>query len=221
MGQRGVAAVIDRPPLKSGRVSTRYTRSSAAGFGTARQRKTGPSLHLRPGRHYGRMDDRLHLRLVPLDLHNWRASLAVEVLADQLRFVAGYRPVALVILAKAYVRPGDLDWEPLALITKGSVVGVVALAHSPTRTELLHLAIDADTQGRGLGSAAMALVLAHISQTRPDCEEVSLTVHPENERGQRLYRRSGLLPNGQVRDGEPVWLLNIQRDGRPSGTGEG
>jgi len=100
------------------------------------------------------MDDRLHLRLVPLDLHNWRASLAVEVLADQLRFVAGYQPVALVILAKAYVRPGDLDWEPLALITKGSVVGVVALAHSPTRTELLHLAIDADTQGRGLGSAA-------------------------------------------------------------------
>jgi SAM-dependent methyltransferase len=44
MGQRGVAAVIDRPPLKSGRVSTRYTRSSAAGFVTARQRRTGPIL---------------------------------------------------------------------------------------------------------------------------------------------------------------------------------
>ncbi len=150
------------------------------------------------------MDDRLHLRLAPLDLHNWRASLAVKVLADQLRFVAGYQPVALVILAKSYVRPGDLDWEPLALTFKGSVVGVVALAHSLTRTELLHLAIDARTQGRGLGSAAMALVLTHISETRPGCEEVSLTVHPENERGQRLYRRSGFLPNGQVRDGEPV-----------------
>jgi hypothetical protein len=41
MGQRGVAAVIDRPSLKSGRVSTRYTRASAAGFVTARQRRTG------------------------------------------------------------------------------------------------------------------------------------------------------------------------------------
>ncbi|MBC7373452.1 MAG: GNAT family N-acetyltransferase [Frankiales bacterium] len=164
------------------------------------------------------MDDRFHLRLVPIDQQNWRASLAVKVSPDQLRFVAGYQPVALVILAKAYVRPGDLDWEPLALTSKGVVVGVVALAHSPTRTEMLHLAIDAGTQGRGMGSAAVPLVLTHIGRTRPGCDEVRLTVHPENERAQRLYRSSGFLPNGQMRDGEAVWLLHLQRGDVHSGS---
>ena len=157
------------------------------------------------------------LRLAPIDQHNWRASMGVRVAPDQLQFVAGYQPVALVILAKAYVRPGDLDWEPLALMSEDSIVGVVALAHSPTRTEMLHLAVDAGMQGRGVGSAAVALVLAHVTRTRPGCEEVRLTVHPENGRAQRLYRGSGFQPSGRLRDGEPIWLLDLKRGGVPSG----
>jgi hypothetical protein len=70
------------------------------------------------------------LRLEAIDQHNWRAAVEVRVSADQLRFVAGHQPVALVILAKAYVGHGDLEWEPLAVISDASVVGVVALAHS-------------------------------------------------------------------------------------------
>jgi diamine N-acetyltransferase len=155
------------------------------------------------------MDNPSDLRLAPIEQHNWRAALAVQVSPEQLPLVAGYQPVALVILAKAYVRADDLDWEPLALTSARSVVGVLALAHSPGRTELLHLAIDAGTQGRGMGSAAVALVLAHVARTRPGCREVRLTVHPENERAQRLYRRAGFVPNGQMRDGEPIWLLDL------------
>jgi diamine N-acetyltransferase len=166
---------------------------------------------------HGGMNDPLHLRLARIDQHNWRASLEVRVAPDQLAFVAGYQPVSLVILAKAYVRPGDLDWEPLALMTEDSVVGVAALAHSATRTELFHLAVDSGTQGRGVGTAAVALVLAHVSETRPGCEEVQLTVHTENKRAQRLYRRSGFLPTGQLRDGEPIWLLKINRGGGSGG----
>lgn len=111
--------------------------------------------------------------------------------------------MALVILAaKAYVRPGDLDWEPLAVTAGGSVVGVVALAHAGTYTELLHLAVDVSEQALGVGSAAVELLVA---------EDVRLPVHPDNERAQRLYRSRGFLPNGEVRDGEPVWSLNLRR----------
>ena len=158
------------------------------------------------------MEDQPHLRLAPIDQHNWRAAVAVQVSPDQVRFVAGYQPVALVILAKAYVRPGDLDWEPLALISEASVVGVVALAHAREHTDVLHLAIDLAMQGRGVGSAAMELVVAHVAQTRPSTQEVRLTVHPENARAQRLYRSVGFLPNGQIRDGECVWSLNLRRE---------
>lgn len=157
------------------------------------------------------MNDPRHLRLAPVDEHHWRASLAVQVSPDQLRFVSGHQPVALVILAKAYVRPGSLDWEPLAITRGDSVVGVLALAHAPAHTELFHLAVDAGTQGRGVGSAAGALVVRHVRKNRPSSEEVRLTVHPDNERAQRLDRGAGFLPNGQMRDGEPVWLVTLKR----------
>jgi hypothetical protein len=55
------------------------------------------------------MDDHHRIRLAPLDQHNWRASLQVQVAPEQLQFVAGYAPVALIILAKAYIRPNELD----------------------------------------------------------------------------------------------------------------
>jgi diamine N-acetyltransferase len=164
------------------------------------------------------MDHPHPLGLAPIDRHNWQESLAVKVAPEQLPLVAGYEPVALLILAKAYIRPGDLEWEPLALISDGSVVGVVALAHSPTHTEVRHLAIDVSSQGRGLGSMAVELLLGHVSETRPTCQAVQLTVHPANERAQRLYRRHGFVPNGQMRDGEPIWVLDLKPGGPRSGT---
>lgn len=157
------------------------------------------------------MEDPPPVGLTLIDQHNWRAALEVQVTPDQLQYVAGHQPVALVILAKAYVRPGELDWEPLAITLGASVVAVVALAHAPSHTELLHLAVDAPRQGQRVGSAAVQLLVAHVIKTRPDAQDVRLTVHPENKPAQRLYRSQGFLPNGESRDGEPVWLLNIHR----------
>lgn len=158
------------------------------------------------------MEDLPPLRLAPIDQRNWRAAVAVQVAPDQIRLVAGHQPVALVILAKAYVRPGDLDWEPLALTAAGSVVGVVALAHAYAHTDLLHLAIDVSKQGRGVGSSAVELLVAHIAETRPTSREVRITIHPDNARAQRLYRSRGFLPTGQARDGEPMWSLDLKRE---------
>jgi diamine N-acetyltransferase len=158
------------------------------------------------------VEDPPPLRLAPIDQSNWRAAVAVQVSPDQVTLVAGHQPVALVILSKAYVRPGDLDWEPLALTKEGSVVGVVALAHAHAHTELLHLAIDESMQGRGVGSAAVGLLVAHVAETRPSSRQVQLTVHPDNARAQRLYRSRGFLPTGQVRDGEPMWSLDLNRE---------
>jgi len=201
-------------PLSRGEPSSRDGHGTESGLTHC----AGGLRYLDTQGHYGGMDYPHDLRLAPIDQHNWRASLAVAVTPEQLPHVAGHQPIALVILAKAYVRPGDLDWEPLALISDGSVIGVAALAHAPTQTELLHLAIDAGTQGRGLGSRAVQLLLAHVSDTRPTCQEVRLTVHPANERARRLYRHCGFLPNGQVRDGEPIWSLALNRHGAGSAT---
>src|SRR3954454_3906151 len=162
-------------------------------------------------RENGDVEDPATLRLEPIDEHNWRAAAAVQVSPDQLRFVAGHQPVALVILAKAYVRSGNLDWEPLVMTAGDSVVGVVALAHGCTHTRLLHLAVDWSKQGHGIGSTAVEMLVAHTAETRPTSEDVRLTVHPENGRAQRLYRSRGFLPTGEVCDSEPVWSLSLKR----------
>lgn len=149
------------------------------------------------------------VELARIDQHNWRAALDVRVTPEQLAYVAGHQPVALVILAKAYVRPDSLDWEPLVVTVGGSVVAVVALAHAPSHTRLLHLAVDVSRQGQGLGAASVERLVEHVRATRPDAEDIRLTVHPENQRAQRLYRSKGFLPNGEWRDGEAVWVLNM------------
>lgn len=159
------------------------------------------------------MEDLPPVALAPIDLSNWRAALAVQVTPEQLRYVAGYQPVALLILAKAYVQPRGLFWEPLAVTAAGSVVAVVALAHASRYSELLHFVVDAPRQGAGIGSAAVELLVAHIVRTRPDAQDVRLTVHPDNEGAQRLYQSRGFLPTGAVRNGEPVWSRSISRGG--------
>ena len=149
--------------------------------------------------------------LASIDEHNWRAALAVTVTPAQLRLVAGHQPVALVILAKAYVRPAGLAWEPLAVSRGEALVAVAALAHASAHSELFHLVVDVDSQGQGVGSAAVQLLVEHVRSTRPEAQDLRLTVHPENEAAQRLYRKHGFSPTGEVRDNELVWTLELNR----------
>ena len=118
--------------------------------------------------------------------------------------VADHQPVALVVLAKAYVQPDDRRWEPLAFIeATGAVVAVLALAHGKHVTEIVNLAVDVGHQGRGVGTEVVAAALDRCRQL--GAISVELTVNPSNETAARLYRRVGFAPTGEVRDGEPVW----------------
>jgi diamine N-acetyltransferase len=155
------------------------------------------------------------VRIVPIDGGNWRDALAVRVTPEQLPLVADHQPLALVILAKAYVRPGGLDWEPLAIVGEaGRTLGVLVLAHGTRACEMQHFAIDAAHQGQGMGARALSAVIEHVRSRRPECREMSLTVHPTNHPAQRLYSRAGFADTGARRDGEPVWTLLLERADR-------
>lgn len=62
---------------------------------------------------------------------NWRATLNLTVHPAQQRFIAEYTPIAALVLAKAYVRPGALHWLPYAIATDQALVGLLALAYQP------------------------------------------------------------------------------------------
>lgn len=52
------------------------------------------------------------IRLEAVTRDNWRRALELGVAPGQQRFIADYAPIALVVLAKAYVRPGGRLWLP-------------------------------------------------------------------------------------------------------------
>ncbi len=134
------------------------------------------------------------MRLDPITRWNWRAAGTVRVKPGQLAVVAGYEPVAFVILAKAAMRVAGFDWHPLAAIDDDRIVGVLAMVDEGSRFALYHLVIDGASQGQGLGTAA---VLAALEWARArGASSVRLTVDYANVDARRLYARLGFVVDG-------------------------
>lgn len=143
---------------------------------------------------------------------NWRATLGLSVHPEQQRFVAGYTPIAAIILAKAYVRAGGFCWEPYAIATEPTIVGLFALAYQPDSADvywLYHFFIDRQYQGQGYGAAALGAIIDMVAQQHPHCRQISLTVHPENGRAQQLYTRFGFERTEASIDEENVYRCII------------
>lgn len=127
---------------------------------------------------------------------------------EQRRFVADHTPIAALVLAKAYVRPAELLWEPCAFMMDELMIGLCALACEPRSLEnywIFHFFIDQRFQGQGYGGAALRLLLQSVRERYPHCQVISLTVHPENRVARRLYATAGFRPTGERLDGEPIY----------------
>jgi diamine N-acetyltransferase len=145
------------------------------------------------------------IRLEILDAANWRASLELEVRPEQQAFVAAYSPITAIMLAKAYVRAGGREWEPLAIVAGDQMIGALALSVGPEDRDqcwLFHYFIDRRYQARGYGKAGLQALFSYVRERRPDCRSLDLLVHPENLPAQALYRSAGFQPSGRVIEGE-------------------
>lgn len=155
--------------------------------------------------------NRLSLREVTQE--NWRATLRLAVFPVQQRFIADTVPVAAIALAKAYIRPGGRIWLPYAFYADTEMIGFTELAYEPGSVDnywIFHFFIDHHYQGRGYGKEALRLFLQLIQNLHPQCQELYLTVHPENEHAQHLYLGVGFQPTGATLDDEPVYQLSFK-----------
>jgi len=147
-----------------------------------------------------------------LSRENWREALELSVKPEQQRFVADYAPIAMVGLAKAYVRPLGLVWIPYAIYAGYEMIGFAELAFEPDSTDqywMYHFFIDQRYQGQGYGKLALTAFIEQVQQHFPECRVISLTVHPENVPAQRLYAGAGFLRASEEVFGEPVFWLNM------------
>lgn len=190
------------------------TRSSLRGWhrnnpGAGRPRLALRSARIRQRAAAMKAMNQCVLELVEIDAANWRQSLAVEVRPDQVAFVADVQPVALVILAKCYLRPEDQTWKPYLALDGGKAVGVTGVASASDRAHLRHFAIDHRRQGEGLGRLMLDEVVAAIRRSQPACSHVQVTTHPANAAALALYRSAGFRDTGDSVGIEPVLLLEI------------
>lgn len=143
---------------------------------------------------------------------NWRATLNLHVHPEQQRFIADFTPIAAIVLAKAYIRPGGLIWKPLAICAGQTLVGLLALAYQADGSDpywLYHFFIAHQYQKQGYGTAALTALFDWLSAEHPNCRILQLTVHPENYHAQRLYEQAGFAATDQRIEGEVVYRCII------------
>ncbi len=151
-------------------------------------------------------------------------------------------PVGIALFRHRPTRADEVDWftrlfratlagEDVMVIAEvdGRAVGNCTVAPvGPLRQSetghigLLGVLIDRRYRGRGIGTALLARCL---EECRGQFEQVRLSVHADNERAIRIYRRLGFVPCGHIPRGikrgegyidEELMILDLTRWSPPS-----
>ncbi|MEH7249568.1 GNAT family N-acetyltransferase [Neobacillus niacini] len=150
------------------------------------------------------------IRLISSD--NWREALELSVHDEQQKFVASIKPPVAIALAKAYIRPGGKMVEPYGIYNQNKMVGFFNLHYTPDSKDdywLFHFFIDKRFQRNGLGSKALNELIRHIKNSKPSCNRLNLTVHPENEAGRLFYLKFGFSEDNIMTFDEPTFSILI------------
>lgn len=158
----------------------------------------------------GLYSDDMRIRLSDIDAGNWHEALRLEPAPGQEHFVAPN----IYSLAEAFVKPEWAVYRPLAVYHEEEMVGFAMYAGDPASAKnhyVQRLMIDRKFQGRGFGRAAMVELLKLIGEDE-SCEEVTLTVNPDNTNARNLYRSLGFEDTGRIHLGELVCTLRLNRE---------
>lgn len=134
---------------------------------------------------------------------NFDECVGLAVRDDQ-RFVASN----LKSLAQASFHP---EGVPRAIYVEGRMVGFLMYIVDRGSGELYlwRFMIDMDHQGKGYGSAALAL-LERIARAEPGIVRMKLSTNPDNANGIRVYRRFGFVDTGILDEGEEVFVKELR-----------
>lgn len=144
------------------------------------------------------------LRVAAVDTLPPSALSSLRVLPQQRAWVG---PIA-DLLADAALCPGS---EPMAILHGDTPVGYYRIepnARSVAGRDFLLPAlglraffVDAGWQGRGIGSRALAVMLADLAQRHREARLLVLTASADNGAALRLYQRAGFIDHGELYHG--------------------
>ena len=148
------------------------------------------------------------LKLIEVNEDNWLDFARLSVREEQ----RGYVDSALGILARGYAYRACRA-RVLGIEGEGRAVGLALvkdLDEEPACYDLQQFMIDGRFQGRGFGSAALALVLDELRR-EGRYDHVEVCVKKEDAAAIRLYEKHGFADSGYVDEDLPDSLNMICR----------
>ncbi|MBA3806486.1 MAG: GNAT family N-acetyltransferase [Acidobacteria bacterium] len=158
----------------------------------------------------------MDIKLRKVDEHNWRAVIALGVHVHQAEYVASN----LFSLAESYVKPGRCEHYPLAIYDRDNLTGFALYACDEDNASIQwvkRFMIDKKYQGRGFGKPALLKLIALIRESER-CEEIKLTVTPENAVARKLYESVGFFNTEDMHEGELIFSLRLDNHLRLAST---
>ena len=145
-----------------------------------------------PGR-WSKMSSMSRIELRPVTSANWQACAALNVRADQTRFVA---PVTYYLCLCTY---GD-TWQPMAVVRDDLVVGFCMWGIDDDGSAWIGgLLVDQSQQRTGVARAAVNALVDRFAG-EPRCPGIALSYAPDNEAARALYRSIGFVETGETDD---------------------
>lgn len=147
------------------------------------------------------------LKLADITEENWMTAASLRVRDDQKTYLAP----AIGILARGYVYR-DCGGRVFAFDADGTLVGLALVrefTEEPLGYDLQQFMIDERYQGKGYGSAALALILEKLREEHR-YDHVEICVKKEDTAAIRLYEKHGFTDSGFIDENTPD-SLNLIR----------
>lgn len=135
------------------------------------------------------------IRLTEITEENWLAAASLSVKEEQKRFLAP----AIGILARGYVYR-SCNARVRVIENDGTIVGLALVREftdEPLGYDLQQFMIDENYQGKGYGSAALALILEEL-RAEGRFDHVEVCVKKDDAAAIRLYEKHGFTDSGYV-----------------------
>ena len=149
------------------------------------------------------------MKLIDINKENWEEVILLTTDKDGKHFL-GEEYVAsnaYSIIQSVY----EAGWVIKAIEHDEKIIGftMYGLSEEDNFYEICRFMIDRRYQGKGYGKKALSVIIDEMRKEF-SCNEIYLSVDPENVKAKHIYEKSGFISTGEMLDEEEVYVKKFK-----------